>query len=145
MNISRTADEAKIRALIDARLNALRSKNASGVVSHQAENFVQFSLAPPLIATDGNARGFAAWFSTWQGPIGCKTRDLDLIVGDDAAFSYSLNHMTGTKTDGQKVDFWFRQTLCFRKIDGAWTIAHEHESVPFHMDGSFRAAVDLRP
>jgi hypothetical protein len=24
-------------------------------------------------------------------------------------------------------------------------IAHEHESVPFYMDGSFKAAVDLTP
>jgi PhnB protein len=53
--------------------------------------------------------------------------------------------MTGTKTDGQKVDLWFRQTLCFRKINGTWAIVHEHESVPFCMDGSFRAAIDLKP
>ena len=24
-------------------------------------------------------------------------------------------------------------------------IVHEHESVPFYMDGSFRAAIDLKP
>jgi ketosteroid isomerase-like protein len=36
-------------------------------------------------------------------------------------------------------------TLCFRKIDGEWRITHEHESVPFYMDGSVRAAVDLEP
>jgi ketosteroid isomerase-like protein len=42
-------------------------------------------------------------------------------------------------------EHWFRQTLCFRKINGAWTIVHEHESVPFYMDGSFRAAIDLKP
>jgi SnoaL-like domain len=38
-----------------------------------------------------------------------------------------------------------RQTLSFRKIDGEWKIAHEHASVPFYMDGSFRAAIDLKP
>ena len=26
-----------------------------------------------------------------------------------------------------------------------WRIAHAHTSVPFHMDGSFRAAVELQP
>lgn len=31
------------------------------------------------------------------------------------------------------------------KSDGAWRIAHRHESVPFYMDGSNRAAVDLTP
>jgi ketosteroid isomerase-like protein len=35
--------------------------------------------------------------------------------------------------------------LGFRKIDGKWAIAHEHSSVPFYMDGSYKAAVDLKP
>ena len=30
-------------------------------------------------------------------------------------------------------------------LAGTWKIAHEHTSVPFYMDGSFRAAVDLEP
>ena len=147
MNIqsSKTIDDTKIRSLIDERANALRNKDARGVISHLAEDFVQFSLAPPLIATDANVKGFDAWFATWQGRLGCELRDLTIAVGDGIAFSHSLNHMTGTKTDGQKVDLWFRQTLCFRKINGAWAIVHEHESVPFTMDGSFRAAIDLKP
>jgi ketosteroid isomerase-like protein len=36
-------------------------------------------------------------------------------------------------------------TLGCRRIDGAWKIVHEHASVPFAMDGSFRALVDLKP
>jgi len=110
---SKTTDEAKIRTLIDERANALRNKDAGGVISHHAEDFVQFSLAPPLIATDANVKGFEAWFATWQGQLGYELRDLTISVGDGIAFSHSLNHMTGTKTDGQKADLWFRQTLCF--------------------------------
>jgi ketosteroid isomerase-like protein len=90
-------------------------------------------------------KGFEAWFATWQGKLGYELRDLTIAVGEGIAFSHSLNHMTGTKTDGQKADLWFRQTLCFRKINGAWAVVHEHESVPFYMDGSFRAAIDLTP
>ena len=33
----------------------------------------------------------------------------------------------------------------FRKVDGTWKIAHAHTSVPFYMDGSFKAATDLNP
>jgi PhnB protein len=53
--------------------------------------------------------------------------------------------MNGTKTDGEQVDLWFRATVGLRKIGGRWRITHEHESVPFYMDGSYRAAVDLKP
>ena len=38
-----------------------------------------------------------------------------------------------------------RQTTCLKKIDGAWKITHDHTSVPFYMDGSYKAAVDLKP
>ena len=53
--------------------------------------------------------------------------------------------MTGTSNSGEQVRLWYRQTLSFRKTDGAWKVTHEHDSVPFYMDGSFRAAIDLKP
>jgi ketosteroid isomerase-like protein len=33
----------------------------------------------------------------------------------------------------------------WRKREGEWLVTHEHVSVPFYMDGSLRAAVDLKP
>ena len=86
-----------------------------------------------------------AWFATWRGPLGYEVRELTITAGEDTAFSHSLNRLSGTKVDGEQADVWFRQTVGFRKIGGAWKIAHEHESVPFYMDGSFKAAVDLKP
>jgi PhnB protein len=138
-------DEAQIHRVIDDWARALRNKDADGVVSHYAPDLVHFSLAPPLLSAVSNAKGLNEWFATWQGPIGYEIRDLSVAIGDDVAFSHSLNRMHGTKTEGSKGDLWFRHTLCFRKIHGEWKIAHEHESVPFYMDGSFKAAVDLKP
>jgi uncharacterized protein (TIGR02246 family) len=137
--------EAQIRALIDAWAGAMRAKDVDGVMAHYAPDSVTFDLAPPLISTGADAKGLQAWFSSWQGPIGYEIRDLKIAAGEDAAFCHGLNRLRGTKTDGEKADIWFRQTLCLRKIGGAWRIAHQHESVPFYMDGSYRAAVDLKP
>jgi ketosteroid isomerase-like protein len=53
--------------------------------------------------------------------------------------------ISGTKIDGEHNDVWTRLTVGLRKIDGAWQVTHEHMSVPFYMDGSYRAAVDLKP
>jgi ketosteroid isomerase-like protein len=141
----KATDEAKIRALIDGWAHGLRNKDANGVLSHYAPRLVHFSLAPPLLSTASDAEGLNAWFATWQGPIGYEIRDLSVTVGSEVAFSHSLNRMHGTKVDGVKGDLWFRQTLCFWKLDGEWKIAHEHESVPFYMDGSYKAALDLKP
>ena len=137
--------EAQIRALIDDWARAMRAKDVDGVMAHYAPDAVTFDLAPPLISTGADARGLQAWFSTWQSPLGYEIRDLNITAGDEVAFCHSLNRLSGTKTDGEKADIWFRLTLGLRRIGGEWRIAHQHESVPFYMDGSYRAAVDLKP
>jgi ketosteroid isomerase-like protein len=141
----RAAAEAKIRALIDDWAKAIRAKDVSGVMARYAADSVTFDLAPPLISTGADEKGLQAWFATWRGPLGYEIRDLKVTAGDDAAFAHSLARLRGRKTDGERADVWFRQTLCFRKVGGEWKIAHQHESVPFYMDGSYRAAVDLKP
>jgi hypothetical protein len=84
---------------------------------------------------------------------------LSITASDHVAFSHSrcaglsrptrsasaLNHMTGTRTDGEHTDLWFRGTVCFRKTGGIWKIIHEHNSVPLYMDGTGKAATDLAP
>jgi PhnB protein len=90
-------------------------------------------------------KGLETWFSTFNGPIEYDIRELTIATGDDIAFCHSLDHMSGTMSDGQKTDLWLRNTIGLRKIDGKWKITHQHESVPFYMDGSFKAAIDLKP
>jgi ketosteroid isomerase-like protein len=140
-----TAAEAEIRALVDHWANAIRAKDVDGVMAHYAADSVTFDLAPPLMSTGADAPGLRAWFATWRGGLGYEIRDLTIFADADAAFCHSLNRLSGTKTDGEKNDIWFRLTLGFRNVGGAWKIAHQHESVPFYMDGSYRAAVDLKP
>jgi len=137
-------DKVLIRALIDDVTNAIRAKDAGGVAKHHADNFVHFSLAPPLQATT-DAKALEAWFATWRGTIGYETRDLSIVAGNDVAFCHSLNHMSGVMTDGERTDLWFRLTIGLRKVEGVWKVVHEHESVPFYMDGSMKAATDLKP
>jgi PhnB protein len=141
---ARAADETTIRILLEDHAAALRVKDADGVLSHRTAEFVQFSLAPPLrSAADKN--GLQSWFATWQGPLGYEIRETRIVIGDDVAFGYGFVRLSGTKTDGTWNDLWFRQTIGFRRIAGASRIVHEHDSVPFYMDGSLRAAVDLKP
>ena len=52
-------------------------------------------------------------------------------VGDGAAFCHSLNGVSGTKTDGQKIDMWWRATVCFEKAGGKWCGHARAQSVPF--------------
>lgn len=141
-------EEDAIRAVIDAWARAMRAKDADEVVSQYAADNVKFILAPPLQYTKEHPfdkESLQQWFSSFQGPIEYENRDLNITAGNDVGFCHSLNRMMATTTKGDKIDLWFRETLGFRKIDGQWKITHEHSSVPFYMDGSFKAAVDLKP
>ena len=142
---ARTAEQARIRAVIDDWADAMRAKDTGRVVARQADGFVNYSLAPPLVAPTADTAGLSAWFATWRGGLGYAFRDLEVVVGGDAAFAHGLVHLSGIKVDGARNEVWFRQTLGLRRIGGEWKIAHQHESVPFYMDGSYRAAVDLAP
>ena len=141
-------EESQIRELIDDWASALRAKDAGGVLSCQASDFVQFALAPPLQyagASSLDKKGLEEWFSSFQGTLDYTVRDLRITVDSTVAYCHSLNRISGTRLGGEKTDLWFRETMCFRKIAGEWKISHEHESVPFYMDGSGRAAIDLKP
>lgn len=139
-------EEAQIRRVIDAWIRALRDRHIDRLWSHYTPDVVSFDLAPPLRhGAEKLRRGLGAWFPTWRGPIDYEIRDLTIAVAGDVAFSHSLNRMRGTRTNGESTDLWLRATMCFRKLDGTWRVAHEHTSVPFYMDGSDRAALDLAP
>ena len=144
---SKASDEAQIRQLVDSWVQALRAKDVNGVMSHYAPDILVFDLAPPLQyrGADAYRKNWEAWFPTFRGSIGYELRDLSITASDDIAFCPSFNRIRRTRTNDEETDVWVRATVCCRKIDGKWKIVHEHESVPFYMDGSYRAAVDLEP
>jgi uncharacterized protein (TIGR02246 family) len=143
-----TNDEKQIRELIEATAAALRAKDPEGMVHAYAEQVVVYNLAPPLRQTSDarDTAGVEQWLATFTGPMDCEVRDLDVTIGGDVAFCTGLKRLTAVPagTD-EPFTLWHRVTFGLRKVDGTWRITHEHESVPFEMDGSLRASVNLRP
>jgi ketosteroid isomerase-like protein len=138
--------EDEIRLVIESWAEAIRKKDVGGVLRHFANKSVRFDLAPPLQMTSPLRQELEEWFASWRGEIGYEMRDLQIHTAAGIAYAHSLNHLTGAKANQEPdADLWFRQTLGLRQIDGHWRMTHAHESVPFKMDGSFRAAIDLKP
>jgi len=140
-----TSEEEVIRHLLATTCQALHDKNLDAWTAHFAADVVVCDLAPPLARRGIDPASIEAWFQTWDGAIGYKLHDLQVTAGETVAFAARLAHMTGTKTSGEKVDLWYRTTDCLEKREGRWLVVHRHESVPFYMDGSYRAAIDLKP
>ena len=145
-------DVKAIRELIEAHAAAVRAKDAERALAWLAERVTAYELQPPLEYRDGAARDpseLARWFDTWDGPVEVEIPDPIIAVEGDLAFAYGLCRMRGKKKGGVEkggqVDLWFRSTLCFEREHGRWKVVHQHDSVPFRMDGTEKAALDLKP
>jgi uncharacterized protein (TIGR02246 family) len=141
--MSSTTDRTEIEAFLERLTRAHADHDADAIVEAYAPDAVIFDLAPPLQRRGMNRDSVAAWLAGWDGPIQIDARDVNLTVDGDSAFLSALNRMRG-RQGSENQDMWYRTTMCFRKTSGRWRIVHDHSSVPFYMDGSYRAAVDLK-
>jgi ketosteroid isomerase-like protein len=148
MTPNESPDVASVRRVIEDLADAIWNKDAEAAVALYTDDVVAYDLAPPLAIEAKESRDpshLQEWFDTWSGPIESKPHRITVRVGGDIAYAFGLRHMTGKKTDGTAVDLWFRATACLVQRNGRWKIEHMHNSVPFAMDGSDRALLDLKP
>src|SRR5579863_6302522 len=119
---SSAIDQTQIVKLIDHWANAVRAKDVDARVSNYSKNVKVFDVLEPLeyLGIDALRQRAEEWFSSFEGPIEYEMHDLRIATDNDVAFSYSLNHAVGKKTDGQKLDMWWRATVCYRKMDDGW-------------------------
>lgn len=139
-------EEADIKALLDARLAGLETKDAKASLRGLGSEIVLFDLAPPLAISGDQAVDpvrVKQWFDTWDGPITTEMRDLMVRANGHLAFAHALIRMSGARKDSVPGDFWFRSTICLERKGGAWRIVHEHNSFPMLMDGSGKSATEL--
>jgi uncharacterized protein (TIGR02246 family) len=138
--------EAEIRALIDEQTRAICVKDVEASLANYAPDVVLFDVIDPLRRRGAEAARarLAAWFASFRGPIGYEVRDLVIGAGAEVAFCHGLKRVRATTTAGRQLDMWWRATICYRKVEGAWRVTHEHASVPFDA-ASGRASLDLAP
>jgi ketosteroid isomerase-like protein len=147
MTTTEQTDTQAILAVLDELHAAIGAGDASRALDTCASDAVVFDLAPPLVAGTGSRAGDLAalegWIASFAAPPRLAHREPTVHADGDVAFVHALTSMSGTK--GGEFTLWFRSTYGLRRVDGRWLIVHQHESVPFHMDGSFLAATGLAP
>lgn len=142
--------EDAVLAVLREHAAALHAGDAERLAAISTPDVVRTDLAPPLVqpvlGPEESAAALRAWLATFDGPVTVEHRDPTVVADTDVAFVHSLTSMTATPAGADEpFTLWFRSTYGLRRVDGVWLIAHQHESVPFHMDGSFAAAIDLTP
>jgi ketosteroid isomerase-like protein len=132
----------EILAVLTEQHAAIAAGDAERAMATAAPDAVVFDLAPPLVQHTGVPE-LADWIASFTVPPVLAHHDPVVHASGDVALVHALTSMSGDK--GGEFTLWFRSTIGLRRLDGRWLVVHRHESVPFHMDGSFRAAVELAP
>lgn len=141
-------DENAIRSVMAASDAAILARDADASIVALDGTVVSFDLAPPLATEGAEARDVEAaraWFATWDGPIAWRTDLRRVEVEGDLAAAWGFVYLSGNKIGHGEVEQWSRISLVFRRRGEAWRIVHQHVSVPTQMDGSGKAALDLKP
>ena len=129
---SRSSEEQAIRQMLEGWAAAVRAKDLAGILAHHSSDVVMFDVPPPLVSI-----GIDAYRKTWEGffswsddPVVFDFDDMTITAGTDVAFVTALMRCAGTEKNGERIKLGFRLTLGLCKIDFAWTIVHEHHSIP---------------
>ncbi len=129
---NRSTDEAEIRDLVESWTRAVRAKDLAGIMANHSPDILMFDVPPPAQSKgiDAYKKTWDVFFAWFQDSGVFDIKELNITAGDDVAFATALMRCAGTEANGDKVELDFRLTIGFRKIDGRWTVMHEHHSVP---------------
>ena len=132
-----TAEDSvqQIRELLETRTQAFGRRDAATAAADYDDDLVLYDVVGPFVRRGEDPAGrLERWIASYRTPIGHEIRDLEITAGADLAFCHFLARISGTMRDGTEVGMWVRATSCLRRQAGAWTIVHEHASVPFDAD-----------
>jgi ketosteroid isomerase-like protein len=124
-------NESTVRDLLEQWAAAVRAKNVPEVLANHSLDFRMFDVPPPF-----ESRGLAAYEDTWKlfyscqpEPVAFDIKWVEVVAGEDVAFAFA--HMQCVERDEKGLrPLDFRLTVGLRKLEGRWTIVHEHHSVP---------------
>jgi uncharacterized protein (TIGR02246 family) len=137
-----SADEVAVRDLIEAWAGAVRRKDYNGILRSHAADFVMFDVPPPFksVGLDAYRKSWDLFFSWSSDPVRFEIQEMDVTAGANVAFAFATMRCDAPGSGGKTEPLDFRLTICLRKVDGRWMIAHEHHSVPAEDSGGFIAS-----
>jgi len=128
----RNPDEAVIRDVIESWARAVRARDMDGVLANHSPDLLMFDVPPPMQSV-----GIEAYKKTWdlfyawsRDPIVFDIIEMNITAGQDVAFATALMRCSGIEKNREEIELSFRVTIGLRKIEGRWTVTHEHHSIP---------------
>jgi len=126
MNTESTTDTAAIRVLIERWAKAIRDRDVPAIVADHSAEMLMFDVPPPTLlrGRDAYERSWHPVFEFFGDDGTWQVRDLVVHAGESVAFATALVDCTGEQP------LEVRLTVGLRKLEGRWTVVHEHHSLP---------------
>ena len=142
----KVTSEDEIRDLLESWRDAAQAKDVERIVSYYAPDILAFDAIGQLQfkGRDAYQKHWQACMTMCPGAMIFEIHDLEITAQGDLAFGHYLSRCGATMPDGEEKSGWMRATVGCRKVNGKWTIVHEHFSAPFDPE-SGKALFDLEP
>jgi uncharacterized protein (TIGR02246 family) len=127
-----SSHETAIRNLIEEWAAAVRVKDFDGILRHHSPEIVMFDVPPPLQSKglDAYRRTWELFFSWAHEPVMFDVVEMRITCDEEVGFVAAVMRCAGEEPSGENIDLEFRLTVGLRKINGQWTVMHEHHSIP---------------
>jgi uncharacterized protein (TIGR02246 family) len=125
-------DEAVVRKVIESWAAAVRRQDLEGILENHSSDIVMFDVPPPFQSKgiDAYRQSWDLFFSWSSDPVPFDITEMKVTAGSDVAFAVATMRCAEPGPNGEQKSLDFRLTIGLRKVDGQWTITHEHHSIP---------------
>ena len=129
---SSSKEDLAVRNVVESWAAAVRRRDYEGILKNHSSDIVMFDVPPPF-----QSKGIEAYKKTWDlffscsgDPVVFDITSMNIFADNRVAFVIATMHCTEPGPQGKRQDLEFRLTIGLQKVDGQWTILHEHHSVP---------------
>jgi uncharacterized protein (TIGR02246 family) len=129
---SESENESAVRKVIESWVAAVCRKDYEGILRNHSIDVVMFDVPPPfqLKGIEAYKKSWDLFFSWSSKPVPFDLTEMNITAGSDVAFAVATMRCAEPRANGEPKELDFRLTIGLRKINGQWTITHEHHSIP---------------
>ncbi|HSI83915.1 MAG TPA: nuclear transport factor 2 family protein [Candidatus Methylacidiphilales bacterium] len=131
--LSQVTAQTEIAEALASWTKAFCSKDLDSLMSHYADDVVEYDVKPPLQNKGSSAvrQIFADCFPCFPENFSLEIRDQYIHAGDDVAAIHRFTRVVCDDKNHPAAQNWLRVTAVYRKLAGQWKIVHDHVSFTF--------------
>jgi ketosteroid isomerase-like protein len=124
-------NQNQIKELITNWAAAVRDKDIEKIMAFHSDDMVMYDVPEPFQSV-----GLEAYRKTWElffrytNPGVFDIQEMHIVADENVGFAFAKMVCEDKSHTKEFVPLDFRLTVGLKKINGQWTILHEHHSVP---------------